>query len=189
MRLQGIPYMAGWDFINYWPNFLEGMSLEKHAWKQSAYYRDREEGTDGWRSPVVTWLQKYFHPYLVIDRGIHGQNGPGTDLSAWPEIHPVYREGEPVERSLVVFNDGLKGDLFTLRWEARWDSAEGEPVAYGVEEGIQIAPGFSGEVAIRFDAPGISYPERKLYLVLTSELEGQRVFIENEIFLTVTNSD
>ena len=67
---------------------------------------------------------------------------------------------------------------------------KGETVADGVVEGIQIAPGFSGAAAIRFTMlRRFNNTERKLYLVLTSELEGKEVFTENSIFLTVTNTE
>ena len=103
------------------------MNHSKHAWKQSVYHQDREAGIDGWGSPVVTWMQRYFHPYLVMDLDIHGNNGPDTDLSAWPEIVPLYEEGSIIERSLLMFNDGLRDDQFRLRWEARSASATASP--------------------------------------------------------------
>ena len=43
-----ISYIAGWDWINYWPNFLEGMNYTQHAWKQTACVNpDRKFGIDG----------------------------------------------------------------------------------------------------------------------------------------------
>jgi len=61
-------------------------------------------------------MQKHFHPYLVMDLGIHEDNRP--------EIAPVYQEGKLIERSLVMFNDGLERNNFRLRWEARRDSTK-----------------------------------------------------------------
>ena len=58
-RQYDIAYIAGWDLLNYWPNFLAGMSYAKHAWKQQeCVYRDRVDGVDGWNSSVVEWVQK-----------------------------------------------------------------------------------------------------------------------------------
>ena len=52
-----IAYVAGWDLLNYWPNFLSGMSYERHAWKQSkCVAKDRVDGVDGWNSSVVRWV-------------------------------------------------------------------------------------------------------------------------------------
>ena len=52
-----IAYVAGWDLLNYWPNFLAGMSYERHAWKQSrCVSKDRVAGVDGWNSSVVRWV-------------------------------------------------------------------------------------------------------------------------------------
>ena len=33
-RVAGINYISGWDWLNYWPNMLQGMNYSLHAWKQ-----------------------------------------------------------------------------------------------------------------------------------------------------------
>ncbi|MBL7110764.1 MAG: hypothetical protein ISS19_02340 [Bacteroidales bacterium] len=185
MRRWNIVYFAGWDFINYWPDFLEGMSHEKHAWKQSCYHKDREDNVDGWDSPVVQWMQKYFHPYLVMDPGIHEMNGPQADLSKWPEYTSVYSPGDQIERELEIFNDGLAGNRFTLRWEAHWDSPDGELIDSGVFDNLIIEPGFYKKIKYGFIAPEVNSGEKKIHVILSSELEGERVFEENDIYFIV----
>jgi hypothetical protein len=32
LRINNWCYMAGWSWINYWPNFLQGMNHDLHAW-------------------------------------------------------------------------------------------------------------------------------------------------------------
>jgi len=187
MRRWDIVYFAGWDFINYWPNFLEGMSHEKHAWKQSCYHKDREDGIDGWDSPVVKWMQKYFHPYLVMDLCIHEMNGPDSDLSTWPEYTSTYTQGEQIERELEIFNDGLNGNRFTLRWEAHWDSAGGILVDSGMIQDIVIDPGFHRTINYHLASPETETGSRKLYIVLTSELNGKKVFEESDIYFNITS--
>ncbi len=187
MRRWDIAYFAGWDFINYWPNFLEGMNYEKHAWKQSCYHKDRVDGEDGWNSPVVKWMQKYFHPYLVMDIGIHEINGPDSDLSLWPELTTSYLAGDFIERELEVFNDGLKGNRFSILWEARWDSAKGELVDSGRIEGLIIEPGFHQKTKLRLGVPVTTAKERRLYIILSSELEGKEVFREEDLCFLVRN--
>ena len=188
MRRWDIVYFAGWDFINYWPNFLEGMSYAKHAWKQSCYHKDRMDGDDGWNSPVVKWMQKYFHPYLVMDIGIHKMNGPDSDLSEWPEFTSSYSSGEIIERDLEVFNDGLKGNFLTLIWEARWDSAGGELIDSGRIENLKIEPGFHKTVKLKLRGPEAEVRERKLNIILRSELEGRKVFEETDIYFLIKNN-
>jgi hypothetical protein len=185
MRRWDIVYMAGWDFINYWPNFLEGMTWAKHAWKQSSYHRDRVDGEDGWNSPVTRWMQKYFNPYLVMDTGIHEMNGPESDLSEWPEFTSAYFTGDTIVRNLVIFNDGLKGNDFNFSWEARWDSAEGELADSGSITKMKIEPGFHKNINLKFEVPVMELKERRLYLVLKSELEVKEVFREDDIFFLV----
>jgi len=182
MRRWDIVYFAGWDFINYWPNFLEGMNQKNHAWKQSIYHKDREDGIDGWGSPVIKLTKKYFHPYLVMDLGIHEMNGPDSDFSKWSESTSSYSPGDMIERDLEVFNDGLKGNEFTLIWEARWDSAKGELVDSGKIDKFIIEPGFHSTINLSFKAPYINFENRKLFLVYASILKKNEVFREEDIY-------
>jgi hypothetical protein len=188
MRRWDIAYMAGWDFINYWPNFLEGMTWQKHAWKQSCYYKDREDGIDGWNSPVASWAMKYFHPYLVMDIGIHKLNGPDSCPASWPEYTDVYTQGSKVERELEIFNDGLEGINFILSWESRWDSSRGELVDSGKTENLVIEPGFHKPVNLTINTPDPGISERKLFLIITSVLEGKEVFKEEDIYFLVSKT-
>jgi hypothetical protein len=185
MRRWDIAYMAGWDFINYWPNFLEGMSHQKHVWKQSSYPGDRVDGVDGWDSPVIRWLQKNFHPYLVMDVGVHEMNDAKSDLGRWPERTPSYAPGERIERRLEIFNDGLAGRDFVLEWEARWDSAQGPVVASGALRDMVIEPGFHKTVDLAFGAPKETTGNRKLFLVMKPKLQGAEVFREDDLYFTV----
>lgn len=187
MRRSDIVYFAGWDFINYWPNFLEGMNYENHAWKQSCYYKDRVDEKDGWNSPVIKWMQKYFHPYLVMDLGVHAMNGPDSDLSEWPEFTSSYSSGDLIERDLEVYNDGLKGNQIKVIWEAHWDSVNSELVDSGRIENLKIEPGFHQTVKMKFMAPETEVAERQLNIVLRSVLEGKEVFKEEEIYFLIKN--
>jgi hypothetical protein len=182
MRRWDIAYFAGWDFINYWPNFLEGMNYKKHAWKQSCYPKDREDGIDGWNSQVISWMQKYFHPYLVMDLGIHEIN---KESNHWPENTDSYKSGETIVRKLEVFNDGLQGENFKIEWEARWDSAKGKKLMSGQIENIIIAPGFHKTLTLSVKVPRTDSEKRKLFLILTSKLNDKVVFKEDEIYYMV----
>lgn len=185
MRRWDIVYVAGWDFINYWPNFLNGMNREKHAWKQSCYYKDREDGIDGWYSPVTRWAQRYFHPYLVMDIGIHKMNGPDSDPARWPEYTDRYAPGSRIDRELEIFNDGLAGNNFTIKWETHWDCAVGEILDSGRIENLVIEPGFHRHAGISIPVPAPGNPERKLFVVITSALDGREVFKEKDIYFLV----
>ncbi len=187
MRRWDIVYFAGWDFINYWPNFLEGMSHEKHAWKQSCYDKDRVEGVDGWNSPVIQWLQKYFHPYLILDLRIHELNKADSEPGQWPQHTSCYKPGSQIERKLEIFNDGLFGSNFTIQWEARWDAADGEPVRSGTIDNITVEPGFHKTINLAFTAPDTKADERKLFVILSSKLEGSEVFKEEDMYFWVRN--
>jgi len=180
MRLWDISYMAGWDFINYWPNFLEGMDQEAHAWKQSGYPKNRIDKLDGWNSPVVHMAEKYFHPYLVLDTGLHRMNKPGRSFET-----QTYHPGEVMERNLAIFNDGLSRSSFTLEWEARWDSAGGVPAASGKIREISIEPGFNTIKKLRFEVPESNTDHRKLFLILRSRMGNKLKFLENNIYFWI----
>ncbi len=163
------------------------MSHEKHAWKQSCYPKDRVEGVDGWNSPVIRWLQKYFHPYLILDLGIHEMNKAYSEPAQWPRHTSSYEPGANIERRLEVFNDGLSGNDFTIEWESRWDSADGEPVHSGTIDNITIEPGFHKTINLAFTAPDTKADERKLFIILRSKLEGSEVFKEEDIYFWIRN--
>ena len=63
MRMNNWAYMSSWSWLNYWPNFLEGMTHELHAWRKNNYNdANRRDGIDGWGSQNVQFAQRSFHP-------------------------------------------------------------------------------------------------------------------------------
>ena len=66
MRLCDWAYFAPWCWLNYWPNFFEGMNHDKHVLK-TYNPPDRVDGVNGWGSSVVALVQRALHPYLVLD--------------------------------------------------------------------------------------------------------------------------
>lgn len=179
-RCQDIAYYAGWDWINYWPNFLEGMDAQHHAWKQKdCCHEDRSDGVDGWNSPVMRWVQRCFHPHLVLDRDFYLGNGAFT--AAWPKRVPVAAPGEDLVRTLVVFNDVVHGGrTVSVRWTARWDAADGPVAVQGLMADIPVEPGFHVERRLVLPAPATA-AKRTLFLVLESLVDGQRVFSDDQV--------
>jgi len=169
-------YYSGWDWINYWPNFLEGMSAAKHAWKQQ-YHEDRKDGLEGWNSPVIRWVQRAFSPCLVLDADFYFTNGMYSEK--WPAKLPVCMPGQPFERTVQVFNDALDGDELLLRWSLHWDSPQGT-LLEGKERRLKIKPGFHVAETLHAQIPSNHTKEaRRLYLVLES-LKGERLVFHDE---------
>ena len=178
-RMNDMAYFSGWDWINYWPNFLEGMDDRRHAWTQKqVWHPDRVDGVDGWDSPVMRWVQRAFHPHLALDVDFFASNGRFT--KAWPTKVPVYRSGSPIERRMTVFNDALMGEQLGLRWSARWDSPQGEEAAHGESPRLTIRPGFHEAVAIRFTAPTAA-TQRTLFLSVRTLKDDAVVFTDDQI--------
>ena len=189
LRLNDWCYMAGWCWINYWPNFLEGMSHDRHAWKPQNH-PDRKEDIDGWNSPIVAFIQRSLHPYLVQDIELLKENpGDPKELDQgkieWPYLLPTLIAGQLVERKIEVFNGGLSGNQLTLRWSAHWDTPVGPEAAIGGEIPSTIEPGFHATQTITFTIPKIEQDSRQLYLVLESLLDGKPVFRSEETCLKV----
>ena len=179
-------YYSGWDWINYWPNFLEGMSAAKHVWKQQ-YHEDRQAGQDGWNSPVINWVQKAFSPCLVLDADFYFTNG--IFGANWPAKLPLYHSGQSFERTVQVFNDELDGDEVLLRWSLHWDSPQG-PLVDEKQEHLKIKPGFHLAETIHAQIPSIHIKVvRHLYLVLESVKAGQLRFHDESVCFLVPPTD
>lgn len=185
LRVYDYAHFAPWSWINYWPNFLEGMSHARHPWKNNNH-PDRIDNADGWGSPIVKLVQKSFHPYLLLDRDFLSENpaAPNDKSGAieWPHDIPQYGKGQPVERRIEVFNGGLSGSRMSLRWSARWDSPTGPFALEGNTIGpFVVEPGFHCTQAVSFTPPGTDKRERKLYLILESIKDENVVFQEDAV--------
>jgi len=190
MRMNDWAYFASWSWLNYWPNFLEGMNAERHPWKYNDY-GDRKDGVDGWGSPSIQAVQWALHPYLVIDRGLLEFNPTIKENSkagkmVWPYRLPVYEGGAKVERQIELFNNSLSTGNFTVKWAAHWDSPAGAVVAQGEAGPLKIEAGCHATQTVAFDAPNPEREDRTLYLVLESVKDGERVMRDERSRLTVT---
>ncbi len=129
LRVNDWCYMSGWSWLNYWPNFLQGMSHDLHAWKPQNH-SDRTDGVDGWGSPIVQFTQRSLDPYLIQDVGVLAENpGEPRQLKGggleWPYQMPRVVGGSKTERTVAIFNGGLKGNRLDFLWSAHWDKPDG----------------------------------------------------------------
>ena len=190
MRMKDWAHFAPWSWVNFWPNFLEGMDTARHPWP-SNNYGDRKDGVDGWGSPIVQAVQWALHPYLVIDRGLWDLNPVIKESSklgkvGWPYQTPVYAPGAKIERSIEVFNNSLSAGDFTLTWSAHWDRPAGPEVGRGAVGPFKVEAGFHATQIVAFEAPKPEAEERTLHLVLESVKDGKVVCHDEHSRLTVT---
>ncbi len=183
MRLNDICYFAPWSWLNYWPNFLEGMCHDLHGWLPNNH-ADRVDGVDGWGSPLVTYVQKSFDPYLLLDHQMEEVNRYDPN---WPIVAPYYASGGKIERKIEVFNDSLSEGRFVVRWATHWDTPTGPEAASGQTEPQLIEPGFHATKTIRLKAPKLDVARRKLFLVTESVKDGRVVFREDRIYFNMAN--
>lgn len=193
LRVNGWCYMSGWSWINYWPNFLQGMSHELHAWKPENH-ADRTDGVDGWGSPIVLFTQRSLHPYLIQDLGVLAGNPGEPRLLAsggieWPYQMPRVVGGKKIERTVAIFNGGLKGSRLSFLWSAHWDKPDG-PVAIPVSEvPLEIEPGSHLMQKLALTVPESGTDQRRLYIVMESRKEGETLFREEGACLEVCSKD
>lgn len=203
LRMNNWSYFAPWSWINYWPNFLEGMSWEEHGWKENRH-PDRKDNIDGWGSPIVKFVQKALNPFLVLDEEILKNNQipvdrhpsssswedktviqPESGQVIWPVNLPHVVPSGKVQRTLRIFNNDLKGEKVVLRWEARWDSPEGEIALKGDYIPLTIQPGYNIGYPLNFQIPDTAKKGRRLYLILENYKDNELKFRETEIYFTV----
>jgi hypothetical protein len=191
LRMNDWAYGSCWAWINYWPNFLEGMNHDKHAWKpQNA--PDRTNGINGWDSPLVRFFRKSTHPYLLIDHEIRkmhkhaSRREVGDGSLTWPRVTSSYTPGSDVVREIELFNGGLTDGDFRLVWEARFDKADGPVLAAGATGAVRIKAGFHASQKIKFTLPSETLDaDRRIYIVMRSEKDGSPVFTEDRIWVKV----
>eukprot|EP01050_Picozoa_sp_SAG11_P003940 SAG11_NODE_237_length_11835_cov_11.023347_4_plen_1312_part_00 len=194
-----ISYVAGWDWINYWPNFLEGMNYTAHAWKQTACVNhDRTDGVDGWNSSVIEWVQRAFHPHLVFDVQSFSANPRFT--AGWPTLNvSMGAPGQTITRELVLFNDVVDeaSKAVELRWSGHWGGdATRKVVVSGSVPRMEIEAGFhaSATLEIKLPVPPAELVSAgagarlQLVMELTDPASGAVLYTEDRVAINVTTA-
>lgn len=180
LRLYDWAYLAPWSWLNFWPNFLEGMNHKLHAWKVNDH-ADRIDGVDGWNSIPVAAVQKALNPYLVLDREVLMTNPE--------EMSGVLVTGAKARRSLEVFNGGLAAGHFELKWTVHWDEPGSQSLVEGVGGPFILEAGFHTNRLLEFPVPELpaGVRLRDLYLVLRSFKDGKEAFKEDRLSFAVVD--
>merc|ERR1712113_293225 len=114
--------------------------------------KDRVDGVSGWGSPLMNWIRKAFHPYLIILNETWSVNPSFTP--GWPLLVRKGTSGETLESHFVVFNDGLRGNVeFFCKLTLRWDSAVGPLAASTASWKVNIEHGFAAQSNFSFILP------------------------------------
>ena len=103
----------------------------------------------------------------ILEANLTPRGGSGGQLTR-PHRVPRYRAGATVSRSVELYHGGLSGRVLELKWQARWDSPDGELICEGQIESIEIEPGVHATRTVEFPLPKTVQRERALYLVLES---------------------
>lgn len=185
-RLKDWAHFAPWSWLNFWPNFLEGMNHRRHPWKYNNH-PDRKDNVDGWGSLLVTHVQRSLHPYLILDYQHLSAGFPQSNQTPIDDT-PTYLPGERIERRIEVFNGGLFGNKMQLRWSAKWDSPDGPVIERCKAIGpFTVEPGFHTAQTLAFTAPSLQphQTDRRLYLLLESIKDEEVVFLEDALWFRI----
>ena len=192
-----ISYVAGWDWINYWPNFLEGMNYSAHAWKQTACVNhDRMDGVDGWNSSVIDWTRKAFHPHLVFD--VQSFNANPRFTAGWPALNvSTGSAGQTITRELVLFNDvvDMASKAVELHWSGHWEGTK-KAVVSGSVPRMEIEAGFHASASFEITLPAppaelsstVAGARLQLVMQLTDAASGAVLYIEDRVAINVTKA-
>ena len=116
--------------------------------------QDRRDNIDGWGSPVMTWIQAAFHPYLLVDTALYANNP--IFVPNWPTAVETMHPGADVNRAVVVFNDGVDPALtgpMALTWTLHWNSPQTPALPSSGQAPVSAPQGFHTQVNVSFVVP------------------------------------
>ena len=195
-RYFDLAHTAGWSWLNYWPNLIDGLHRDNHncqKWGNNTLPLDKVDGKDGWGSPDVVFVQRCHVPYLVMDLFTEQFNRLFSEQTRgyspkWPVTVLTILPGEKVSRRVEMFNGGLTGNKLALRWTLRWDSATGDVVDSGTVNDIAVEPGFHIAQTIQFTTPDPGKEQRKLYTVWESLRQDTVVYKEDRVYINISRA-
>ena len=179
------------------------MSYAQHAWKQPECpdtAQDRVDGVNGHGSPLIDWVQRSFHPYLVVVLDDWELNPSFTP--DWPRIARNGTSGQLLHSRVVLLNDGVlstPGDEFTLWSSLRWDSANGSMPSGSAPTSVAltIQRGFSASHNVSVVLPHLTETvssksgvadNRTVFLILKLIKDDVVLFTEDRIKIQVTRN-
>jgi len=188
IRMLDLAYIAPWDLLNYWPNFLKGMNHSLHGWTQNNHPdRPDDPGEGGVLiSPEITYMKRSNDPFAIFDRSYEFNKSKADTL---PARIDNYAAGSLISRSIEIFNGGIEGitsNKMRVDWEARWDSETGPVALTGKTDDLFITPGWHTTKNISFMAPSPGSGSRKLHLILKSYNNEKLVNKMQEYFVTIS---
>ena len=141
---------------NAWPNYVPGEGPETEVLERKVKKMGNPANwsilpaiSDPWSNPHIRLLQQCYAPVAVVDLDFDHLNAGSDANGDWPVIQPKLPAGQPVTRTLTVFNDDLVGERITVNWQAVAGSTR---VASGSLL-VQVPRGEQKSVLAKFKAP------------------------------------
>ena len=136
-------------------------------------------------SPVVRWVQRAFHPYLVYDVQAYAE-APAF-VADWGRANLTLERGQnrTVVRSVHLFNDGLDDAAFNLSWTVSKAGKGAVPIARGIQGPIALRAGFHTPLPLNVT---FAVPEAfngTLNVVFEAQRNGETVFVEDRVRIQV----
>ena len=183
MRSKGASDIRPYTLLSAWASFVPGvqtgqMQLEPAIGASAGAYPLYGENNlpDPWASPQIQRVQAAFHPLLVADTDYWSFNKFSNAKGEWPANLPLLAPGQPVTRTLTLYNDTFGGTAVDVFWEFRRDAPDGPLYASGKIATV-VPLGYTKTETIAFTAPNA--PDGTVFhLVLYAQKDGVTVFRE-----------
>lgn len=187
-RLHHYAVFHPWTWNNYWCNFVEGSSLAAKTHRTSWGRKDRIDNVDGWGSDIVRFVQNCYHVFASADLDIIENKINDNEAMIFPDSTAYsFVNVKSTIRRMVMFNNSLSAHKMRIGWEIYLDRPNGVKIASGWTPKINLEPGSFTQPLIELPLPSTKSAFRKLYFVISTEVDGRIEFSENRYFFNVMN--
>jgi hypothetical protein len=130
-----------------------------------------------WTNPQIELIQAAFNPLLAADLPYWNASGPSDSSGDFPILadEPSLPYGQPVTRTITVFNDTLSGTSVQFSWSAHTGSATGPLIGSGSTT-LTVPLAGRAQTPISFTAPSSG---SSVYLTLQTAKNGVTIFSDS----------
>lgn len=177
-RGNGAADLRPYAMLSGWAGFVPGVKTTDFVTEEGRpplYGADNLP--DPWTNPQIELVQDAFSPLLAADLPYWNASGSSDSAGDFPVLadEPSLPYGQPVSRSITVFNDTLAGTSVQFSWSAHTGSPTGPTVASG-NSTLTVPLAGRAQAAVSFTAPSTG---SVLYLTLQTAKNGATVFSDS----------
>ena len=177
-RGNGAADLRPYALLSGWAGFVPGVDTTDFTTEEGRpplYGADNLP--DPWTNPQIQLIQTAFSPLLAADLPYWNASGDSDADGDYPipSDEPALPYGQPVSRTITVFNDTLSGTSVQFSWSVNSGSPTGPAVASGSST-LTVPLAGQTQTAVSFTAPTSG---STLYLTLSTAKNGSTVFTDS----------